>query len=130
MNLKVLVVLAGELRTQIERQLLPLGVTAYFADSIGDLNDLEREGNAFQVALVPATLSEITWWELCSTLASFKSKPELLIYSPTASFQLWAGVLDAGGYDVITEPFSSERLRAAILGALESFESRNNRGRD
>lgn len=130
MEIAILIVLAGELRTQIKARLEPLALSAYFAESMMDLNELLREGKAFQVAVVPATLSQISWWELCSILASFKVKPELLIYSPAVDFQLWAGVLDAGGFDVITEAISSEQLRIAILGAVETFKSRNARHRD
>lgn len=130
MVLKVLIVLAGELRTEIERQLTPLSLNTYFADSISELNDLLCEGNVFQVALIPARLSpSITWWELWNTLGSSHIKPALLIYAPSADFQLWAGVLDAGGYDLITDPLSPERLRRAIIEAHENFIDREAQGR-
>jgi hypothetical protein len=33
-----------------------------------------------------------------------------LVYAREATFQLWSGVLELGGYDVIVEPFSDNDL--------------------
>ena len=53
--LKVLIVLAGEMRSEIEQHLSALGLNIYFADSISELSELLSEGNIFQVALIPAS---------------------------------------------------------------------------
>jgi FixJ family two-component response regulator len=34
-------------------------------------------------------------------------------------------VLEAGGYDVIVEPFSDEELQRAVLQAAKNFEERS-----
>jgi hypothetical protein len=49
-------------------------------------------------------------------------KPAILVYAQTATFQLWSGVLEAGGYDVIVEPLTDEKLKDAILRAAETSE--------
>jgi FixJ family two-component response regulator len=41
---------------------------------------------------------------------------------------LWSGVLEAGGYDVIVEPFSDSDLQNAVLRAAKSFEQRADDG--
>jgi hypothetical protein len=46
------------------------------------------------------------------------------VYAHTASFQLWSGVLEIGGYDVIVEPFTDEEIQRAVLRAAKSFEDR------
>jgi DNA-binding response OmpR family regulator len=48
-----------------------------------------------------------------------------LVYAHTASFQLWSGVLEAGGYDVLVEPFTAEELQGAVLRAAASFAERS-----
>ena len=57
-------------------------------------------------------------------LALLNPRPELLVYSREASFQLWSGVLESGGCDVIVEPLSDEDLQDAVLRAARSFEER------
>jgi len=47
-----------------------------------------------------------------------------LVYAHTASFQLWSGVLEVGGYDVIVEPFTDEEIQRAVLRAARSFKER------
>jgi FixJ family two-component response regulator len=37
---------------------------------------------------------------------------------------MWSGVLETGGYDVITAPFSEAKLLEAITSAAEYFEQR------
>jgi hypothetical protein len=54
-----------------------------------------------------------------------RPRPAILVYTQTATFQLWSGVLDAGGYDVIVEPLTDEKLREALLRAAESYFSRS-----
>jgi hypothetical protein len=54
--------------------------------------------------------------------------PAILVYAREATFQLWSGVLESGGYDVIVEPISDEELQGAVLRAAKSFEERNSNG--
>jgi hypothetical protein len=42
------------------------------------------------------------------------------VYSKTTSFELWMGVLESGGYDVIVEPFSIVELLEAVQLAASS----------
>ena len=43
---------------------------------------------------------------------------------------LFRSVLDAGGYDVVAEPFTRETLRDAVLRAAGSFDQKREMGRD
>ncbi len=45
----------------------------------------------------------------------------------TATFKLWSGVLEMGGYDVIVEPFTEEELQRAVTRAAQSFVERCSR---
>jgi hypothetical protein len=74
------------------------------------------QNDMFHVALVPAVPSDFDWWALWGLLSLLKPRPALLVYAREASFELWADVLDSGGYDVIPEPFSEYELRRAARG--------------
>lgn len=54
--------------------------------------------------------------------------PAVLVYAREASFQLWSGVLESGGHDIIVEPFSNSEIRNAVRQAAESFEERPSNG--
>ena len=82
------------------------------------------EEDVFQVALLPGDLSDTNWWELWSVLTRLHPSPAILVYTRDPSFQMWSGVLDVGGHDVVVEPFSDEELQDAVLRAAKSYEER------
>jgi hypothetical protein len=101
---RILAVVPSYRRGEIARQLEPLNAQPLIVCRSTEAATEIREGDVFQVALLPACLSD------------------------EASFQLWSGVLELGGYDVIVEPFSDEELCEAVLRAAQSFEEQTPNG--
>ncbi len=127
-ELRMLAVVPADRRAEIGRQLAPLKPDPLFLDRIGGVGVAIREEDAFQVALLPASLSDTDWWELWGVLALMNPRPAILVYTREATFRLWSGVLELGCYDVIVDPFSDETLRGAVLGAAKSYEERRPSG--
>ena len=123
-ELRILAVVPTSRHGEISRQLAALNANVLFVVRSAEATTVIREGDVFQVALLPATLSDTDWWELWGVLALLNPRPALLVYAREATFQLWSGVLELGGYDVIVEPFSDEELQDAVLRAAKSFEER------
>ncbi len=121
-EVRVLAVLSSDMQGEIRRQLNSLGLSPTFVSRADELGRFLRNGEIYQVALLPAALSDTDWWTIWGELAVLSRKPAVLVYAHTASFQLWSGVLDAGGYDVIVEPFTREKLKEAVLRAARSFD--------
>jgi DNA-binding NtrC family response regulator len=120
-----------ERQAQIRRQLAPLRATVDFISKVGEVSHLTLSHASYQVALLPATLPENGWWSLWGEIALLNPRPEILVYAHTASFQLWSGVLEAGGYDVIVEPLTDDELQQAVTRAARSFaERRSNENSD
>jgi DNA-binding NtrC family response regulator len=79
----------------------------------------------FEVVLIPAgNLSPHEWWNLWGELSSMEPRPSILVYTDNSSFQLWAGVLSSGGFDVIIAPYTIRKLRNAIESAAADFARR------
>jgi PleD family two-component response regulator len=123
--LRVLIVVSQERHKEIARQLSPLHAHIVFAGHPSDASQAIREDDGFQVALLPATLSDTDWWVLWGVLRLLNRLPAILVYARQATFQLWSGVLESGGYDVIVEPFSDDELQAAVLRAARSFNEKH-----
>lgn len=123
-ELRMLAVVPPFRRREISRQLAALNADVLFVARSAEAATLIHEGDVFQVALLPASLSDTDWWELWGVLANLNPRPALLVYARKASFHLWSGVLELGGYDVIVEPFSDEELQDAVLRAAKSFDER------
>jgi hypothetical protein len=111
-------------RAEIAHQLAPLNANLIFVRHAADASAVIRENDVFQVALLPASLTDTDWWELWGVWALLNDRPAILVYAREATFQLWSGVLEPGGYDVIVEPSSDSELQHAVLRAAKSFEQR------
>jgi hypothetical protein len=123
-HLRILLVIPAERRREITRQLQPLNAELVFADPSGHTEEGIKEDDIFQVAILPATLTDTAWWKLWGVLGVLIERPAILVYAREASFQLWSGVLESGGYDIIVEPFSDAEIHDAVRQAAENFEER------
>lgn len=121
-EVRLLALVPTEMRGQIRRQLTPLGVTIDFLDEAADLSQRVLGRTSYHVALVPAVLPDTGWWSLWAEISLLDPRPEIVVYTHTASFRLWSGVLEMGGYDVIVEPFTDKELQGAVLRAARSFK--------
>jgi FixJ family two-component response regulator len=106
-------------------RLEPLDIRLVCVESATDLIRVVGNRRVFEVAIVPATLPDAEWWPLWGELCLLNPRPAILVYAQTATFQLWTGVLEAGGYDVILEPFSDREVQEAVLRAARSFRQRD-----
>ena len=127
-HLRILLVIPAERRREITRQLQPLNAELVFADPSGRTEEGIKEDDIFQVAILPATLTDTAWWKLWGVLGVLNERPAILVYAREASFQLWSGVLESGGYDIIVEPFSDAEIHNAVRQAAENFEERLSNG--
>jgi DNA-binding NtrC family response regulator len=121
-DVQVLAVIPDRLRPALLKQLAPLKVTVVCVDRGLEIARRINEGAAFEVALLPASYSRPEWWALWGELCLIDPRPEILVYAEANTFQLWTGVLDMGGFDVIVEPFSALEIQGAVLRAIQSFK--------
>jgi DNA-binding response OmpR family regulator len=121
---RMLALVPPEIQGQIRRQLASLGVAIDFVSRAVEVSQLALRGRSYHVALLPAVLPDNGWWSLWGEITLLNPRPEILVYAHKATFQLWSGVLEIGGYDVIVEPFTEEELQRAVTRAANSFEER------
>jgi DNA-binding NtrC family response regulator len=121
---RMLALVPVEMQGQIRRQLASLGLVIDFVSKAVEVSQLALSRRSYQVALLPAELSANGWWSLWGEITVLNPRPEILVYAHKATFQLWSGVLEVGGYDVIVEPFTEEELQGAVTRAARSFEER------
>ena len=130
-NVRILVVVSSDFEEKIHRHLSSPDMSPVFVSRAEELGHSVRNGEVYEVALLPAALPEgIDWWTIWGELAQLTWRPAILVYAQSANFHLWAEVLDAGGYDVVAEPFTHETLREAVLRAARSFDQTREMGSD
>jgi len=71
---------------------------------------------SISVVICDRDLPDGSWQELLSELSSRETPPRLVVTSAQADDQLWAEVLNRGGYDVLAQPFDpTEVFRVVSL---------------
>jgi len=121
----ILLFVGDEVGPAIERMLTAHDKTVLCVRSVHEVAMLRQRNCNIQIAVLPDTLAGHDWWELWGELTLFDQRPEILVYSGTPTFQLWTGVLELGGADVISVPIEEEELTAAISAAFKSFKARS-----
>lgn len=124
-DVRILAVISKQLQPSLLQQLAPLEMSVVCAERALEIGRLVSQGAVFQVAILPAASSHTEWWALWGELCQIDPRPEILVYAQATSFQLWTGVLDMGGFDVIVQPFSDLEIQGAVLRAIQSFKQRN-----
>jgi DNA-binding NtrC family response regulator len=121
---RMLALVPVEMQGPIRRHLASLGVVIDFVSRAAEVSQLVLSQRSYHVALLPAVLPDNGWWSLWGEITLLNPRPEILVYAQKATFELWSGVLEIGGYDVIAEPFTGEELQRAVTRAARSFEER------
>jgi DNA-binding NtrC family response regulator len=128
--MSVLALVSNEIRAALERKAPLHRLEIAFIESASELAALLHEGRTFSVAILPATVPDKGIWALWGQITLLNPRPEILICAPSADFPTWAGVLDAGGYDILVEPYSAEEFLSAVIDAEKTFQQRLADGAD
>ena len=65
---------------------------------------------SISVVICDRDLPDGSWRELLQELSCRETPPRLVVTSAHADDQLWAEVLNRGGYDVLAQPFDSSEV--------------------
>jgi DNA-binding response OmpR family regulator len=76
------------------------------------------------VVICDAGLRGGGWHSLLEELADWPAPPALIVSSRLADEQLWAEVLNLGGYDVLPTPFEQTEVLRVCYQAWKSWERR------
>jgi DNA-binding NtrC family response regulator len=121
-QIRILAVVSVGMQEEIRRQIVSFGMIPVLVNNAMHLAPHIRAEEVFHVVLLPASLPNTEdWWAIWGEVVLLNPKPAILVYAHSDTFQLWSGVLEAGGYDVIAEPFTDEKLRGALTRAAESY---------
>jgi DNA-binding response OmpR family regulator len=94
----------------------------YHAFTCGEALCLVRE-HSIPVIICERELPDGNWKTLLDEVAALPSRPRLIVCSRLADHQVWAEVLELGGYDVLLTPFDArEVFRVAFVAWHSSRE--------
>jgi DNA-binding NtrC family response regulator len=85
--------------------------------------------NPTPVVVCERDLPDCSWKDVLSELAALPGQPLLVVTSRLADDDLWAEVLNLGGYDVLMKPFDKTEVFRVISLAWLSWKNRLDRVR-
>ena len=62
------------------------------------------------------------WGALRGAVSSLEPRPSILVYALSRDVRIWAGVSATGRFDVITAPFTEEKIGYALRSAENDFQ--------
>lgn len=77
------------------------------------------------VVLCERELPDSSWRDVLRTLTASENQPPLVVLSRAADQDLWAEVLNLGGYDVLLKPFEKSEVLRVVSMAWRQYQSRS-----
>ncbi len=82
---------------------------------------------AAPVVLCSRHLPDGTWRDLLAESSAWPERPRLIVMARSADDQLWAEVLDQGGYDLLAQPLDTREVVRVISLAWRQWRSERER---
>lgn len=98
--------------------------TRWKLDACGTLTEAHshlRDGNP-GVVVCDSVLPEGDWRDLLNELQAHETVPRLIVAMPTVDDQLWAELINLGGYDALVKPFYKEEVVRLVSLAWLSWK--------
>jgi hypothetical protein len=86
-------------------------------------------GNDTPVVICERDLADGNWKLVLNGFDGLPMPPNLIVTSRLADDELWAEVLNLGGYDVLAQPFDTEEVYRIVFLAWMSGKARPGMGR-
>ncbi|HYM10268.1 MAG TPA: response regulator, partial [Bryobacterales bacterium] len=123
-ELTTLVVMPQERRSHLIRHLDEIPVAVLTASSCAEAAELLRNSPAVRVVLTDLCLPDGSWFDILNSVSDLKSSTPVVVCARLADERLWSQVLEAGGFDVLVEPYEAPEVRRIVRAATAGHPSR------
>ncbi len=115
-----LIVMPQEWRSRLLDQLSGIRANILIASSCSEAVELLRDTPAIRVVLTDLSLPDGSWLDVLNRVANLNPSAEVVVCARMADERLWTAVLEAGGFDVLVEPYQEGELKRVIEAAAAS----------
>ena len=119
-----LLVMPQERSTALLNHLTKMEASVIAAGSCGEAAELLREEPGVGVVLTDLCLPDGSWFDVLNRVSDASPWAQVVVCARVADERLWTQVLEAGGFDVLVEPYQDREVRR-ILGAAASGRPRH-----
>ncbi len=115
-NVTALIVMPQERRSRLLDHLTGMPGNILTASSCGEAVEVLRYDPEVRVVLTDLTLPDGSWFDVLNRVSDLNACVEVVVCARVADERLWTQVLEAGGFDVLVEPYQEGEVQR-ILGA-------------
>lgn len=116
--LTALVVMVLERSLVFVRFLTRLDARVLTAFTCSEADDLLRREPVVGLVLTDLVLPDGSWCDVLSRVRDLQPEAEVVVCARLADERLWTEVLDAGGFDVLAEPYQDLEVERIVAGAV------------
>lgn len=115
--LTALVVMVSERSCVFVSCLTRLVTRVLTASTCSEADDLLRSEPAVGLVLTDLVLPDGSWCDVLSRARDLQPEAEVVVCARLADERLWTEVLDAGGFDVLAEPYQDLEVERIVARA-------------
>ncbi len=119
-----LVVMPQERRSILLDHLRGIPARVLTASSCSELGDVLRKSPAVSLVLTDLALPDGSWFDVLNRVSDTRTDAEVVVCARLADERLWTQVLEAGGFDLLVEPYEVAELHRILDRAMAAHAPR------
>ena len=120
-QLTALLVMPQERRSRLLTHLTDLDATILTAASCGEAARLLRDEPGVRLVLTDLSLPDGSWFDVLSRVGDARHDAKVVVCAHLADERLWTQVLEAGGFDVLVEPYQDREVHRILCAAASGY---------
>lgn len=121
-RLTALVVMAPERSSSLLSHLQPLNARVLTARSCAEAARRLEGDSTVKVILTDLCLPDGSWFDVLNRAGDISPASRVVVCARVADERLWSQILEAGGFDMVVEPFEGPEVRRILSAAAHPTE--------
>jgi len=118
-RLTALVVMTPERCSSLLSHLHPLGARTVTAHSCGDAVRRLQQDPGTDLILTDLCLPDGSWFDVLNHASDVAPAARVVVCARVADERLWSQILEAGGFDMVVEPYEASEVRRILHAAVQ-----------
>lgn len=117
-RLTALLVMNQERRSALADHLAKMDANILTAGSCGEAARVLRDEPEVRLVLTDLVLPDGSWFDVLNRVGDVKGDATVVVCARVADEKLWTQVLEAGGFDLLVEPYQGREVQRILEAAM------------
>jgi DNA-binding response OmpR family regulator len=116
-QLTALLVMNQERRSALADHLISMDATVLTAGSCGEAARVLRDEPEVRLVVTDLVLPDGSWFDVLNRVGDARGDATVVVAARVADERLWTQVLEAGGFDLLVEPYQGPEVQRILAAA-------------